>query len=150
MNIKALRKNLRMIWKPNKKVQINEVDDELYLVEFGDGRNKKKVMEMCPWSYEKQLILLKEFEGEQAPKDISLWQCPFWVQIHKPPLKSRTKDRLGDRVKVRGDVAESIVHWGEIFRGKGAINVTKKPVQGKKGLFSRGGGGGTTMDSLQI
>lgn len=110
MNIKGLRKNLRMIWKPTKNVQINEVDDELYLVEFGDGRNKKKVMEMCPWSYEKQLILLKEFEGEQAPKDISLWQCPFWVQIHKPPLKSRTRDRLGHRVKVKGDVAESRVH----------------------------------------
>lgn len=37
MNIEALRKNLRMIWKPNKNVQINEVDDELYLVEFGNG-----------------------------------------------------------------------------------------------------------------
>ena len=79
INIDALRKNLRMIWKPQKSIQINEVKDELYLVEFGDGQDKKRIMEMCPWTYEKYLILLREFEGEQVPKDISLWQSPFWV-----------------------------------------------------------------------
>ena len=29
-------------------------------------------MEMCPWSYEKQLILLQDFEGELVPKEIVL------------------------------------------------------------------------------
>lgn len=79
INIDALRKNLRMIWKPQKSIQINEVKDELYLVEFGDGQDKKRIMKMCPWTYEKYLILLREFESEQVPKDISLWQSPFWV-----------------------------------------------------------------------
>ena len=79
INIDALRKNLRMIWKPQKSIQINEVKDELYIVEFGDGQDKKRIMEMCPWTYEKYLILLREFESEQVPKDISLWQSPFWV-----------------------------------------------------------------------
>ena len=41
INIDALRKNLRMIWKPQKSIQINEVEDELYLVDFGDGQDKK-------------------------------------------------------------------------------------------------------------
>ena len=79
INIDALKKNLRMIWKPQKSIQINEVKDELYLVEFGDGQDKKRIMEMCPWTYEKYSILLREFESEQVPKDISLWQSPFWV-----------------------------------------------------------------------
>ena len=70
---------MRMIWKPNKGVQRTEIDDELYLVEFGDGRDRKKIMDMSPWSYEKQLVLLKGFEGEQVPKDISIKQSPFWV-----------------------------------------------------------------------
>ena len=49
----ALRKNLRMLWKPSKGVQIMEIEDEMYMVEFGDGKDKKKVMEMSPWSYDK-------------------------------------------------------------------------------------------------
>ena len=64
INIDALRKNRRMIWKPQKSIQINEVEEELYLMEFGDGRDKKRIMEMRPWTYEKYLILLREFEGE--------------------------------------------------------------------------------------
>nr|POE76425.1 hypothetical protein CFP56_19872 [Quercus suber] len=92
INIDALRKNFRMIWKPQKSIQINEVEDELYLVEFGDGRGKKRIMEICPWTYEKYFIQFREFKGEQVPKDISLWQSPFWVQIHNLPLKSRTRE----------------------------------------------------------
>ena len=48
ISLEALRKNLRMIWKPNKGVQIMEIDDKLYLVEFGDGRDKKKIMDISP------------------------------------------------------------------------------------------------------
>ena len=62
--LESLRKNLRMLWKPNKGVQIFEIEEELYSVEFGNRRNKKKILEMCSWSYKKQLILLKEFEGK--------------------------------------------------------------------------------------
>ena len=32
---------------------ISELEDELFMVEFGDERDKKKIMEMRPWSYEK-------------------------------------------------------------------------------------------------
>ena len=50
-----------MLWKPNKGMQISEIEDNLFLVEFGDSRGKKKIMEMRPWSYELQLILLQDF-----------------------------------------------------------------------------------------
>ena len=29
-------------------------------------------MDMCPWSYEKNLVLLQDFDGDVAPKDIKL------------------------------------------------------------------------------
>ena len=63
INVDALRKNLRMLWKPNKGVQISEIEEELLLVEFSDEKDKKKVLDMCPWSYEKQLILIQEYVG---------------------------------------------------------------------------------------
>ena len=140
LNIEALRKNLRMIWKPTKGVQINEIGDELFLVEFGEGRDKKRIMEMSPWTYEKQLILLKEFVGDQVPKEIVLWQSPFWVQIHNLPLNNRTREtgweigsKLGEVLEV--DVAESGVQWGRFLRVKVKMDVSKKLVRGKKIAF---------------
>ena len=42
IDVNALRKNMRMLWKPNKGVQIFEVDEDLFLEEFGDGKDKKR------------------------------------------------------------------------------------------------------------
>ena len=53
ISLDALRKNISMLWKPNKNIQISEVKEDLLLVEFRDSRDKKKVLDMCPWSYKK-------------------------------------------------------------------------------------------------
>ncbi|KAK7854624.1 hypothetical protein CFP56_031486 [Quercus suber] len=39
----SLRKNLRMIWKVKKGVQISKIEDEMYMVEFEDAKDKKKI-----------------------------------------------------------------------------------------------------------
>ena len=47
---------------------------------------------MSPWDYEKQLVLLQEFERDQNPKDIVLKWSPFWVQIYNLPFKNKTRE----------------------------------------------------------
>ena len=84
ISLDALGKNMRMLWKPNKVVQISEIDEDLFLVEFGDGKGKKRVIEMCPWSYEKQLVLIRDFEGELTPKEIDI----RWGSVLDPDLQS--------------------------------------------------------------
>ena len=61
----------------NKGVHISDIDEDLFLVEFGDKRDKQKIMDMCPWSYEKNLVLLQVFDEDVALKDIKLQCCPF-------------------------------------------------------------------------
>ena len=133
INVDALRKNLRMLWKPNKGVQISEIEDELLLVEFGDEKDKKKVLDMCPWSYEKQLILIQEYVGELTPKEIEVKWAPFWVKIYNLPLNSRTKATgwaigscLGSVLDV--DVTETGVQWGKCLRVRVKIDVIKRLV----------------------
>lgn len=137
INIEALRKTMRMVWRTNKLVQISEIEEDLFLVEFGDPKDKKKVLEMCPWSFEKNLVLLQEFSGDLVPKEIDLKWSPFWVQVSNLPLKSRTKEtgmvlgsKLGKAIDV--DVPENGVHWGRYLRVKVQLDVTKKLIQAKK------------------
>ena len=143
ISIEALRKNMRMLWKPNKSVQISEVDEELFMVEFGDGRDKKKVLDMCPWSYEKQLVLLQEFDGKFTPKEVEMRWAPFWVQIFNLPLNCRTKEiglaigtKLGEVLET--DVQESGVQWGTCLRVKVRLDVTKRLIRRKKILVEGG------------
>ncbi|XP_050241424.1 uncharacterized protein At4g02000-like [Quercus robur] len=137
INIDALRKNLRMLWKLNKGVQISELEEDLYLVEFGDEKDKRKVLDMCPWSYEKQLVLIQEFDGKLTPKEIEVKWAPFWVQIYNLPLNSRTRETgwaigscLGAVIDV--DVSESGVQWGKCLRVRVRVDVTKRLVRGKR------------------
>ncbi|KAK7844003.1 uncharacterized protein CFP56_011704 [Quercus suber] len=137
VSLDALRKNMRMLWKTNKGVQISEIEDDLFLVEFGDGKDKQKILDMCPWSFEKQLVLMQEFEGEQIPKDIVMKWAPFWIQIFNLPLKSRTKEagwtigsKIGEVLEV--DVPDSGVQWSKFLRVRVRMDVTKKLIRGKK------------------
>ena len=143
INLDALRKNMRMLWKTNKGVRISKIDDELFLVEFGDGKDKKKVVEMCPWSYENQLVLMQDFEGELTPKEIDIRWAPFWIQIHNLPLKCRTKETgwaIGSSVGLvlDVDVPESGVQWGKCLRVRVRIDATKRLVRGKKITIEEG------------
>ena len=72
ISLDTLRKNLRMLWKTNKWVNISELEVDLFMVEFGNGKDKKKVLDMSPWSFEKQLLIIQEFVGEQTPKEMEL------------------------------------------------------------------------------
>ena len=118
ISLDALRKNMRMLWKPNKGVQISEIDEDLFLVEFKDGKDKKRAIEMCPWSYEKQLVLIQDFEGEHTPKEIDIRLALFWIQIYNLLLKCRTKETgwaIGSSLGLVMDVnvPESRVQWGK-------------------------------------
>ena len=135
--LEALRKNIRMLWKPNKSLQLSVISDDLFLAEFEDERDKRRVMDMRPWHYEKQLVLLKEFDGEKDPKDMTLKWSPFWVQIYNLPLKSRTRETgraigasLGQVLEV--DVEDTGVQWGRCLRVKVEIDVTRKLIRGRK------------------
>ena len=139
----ALRKNFRMLWKPNKSMGISVIGDELFLVEFEDDRDKRRVLEMRPWHYEKQLVLLQEFDGKRDPKDIVLRWSPFWVQIYNLPLNHRTRETgmaigasLGEVLEV--DVADSGVQWGLCLRVRVSLDVSRKLIRGKRILGEEG------------
>ena len=144
VSVDALKKNLRMLWKPNKGLQVGEIEDNLYLAKFGDSQDKKKVMEMRPWSFEKQLVLMREFEGELVPKEITLRWSPFWIQIHNLPLKCTTSGtgkaigaKIGEVLEV--DVPEKGVQWGKYLKVGVNVDMMKKLVRGKKVCIEEGG-----------
>lgn len=137
INIEALRKTMRILWQTNKPVQISKIEEDLFLVEFGDPKDKKRILEMCPWSFEKHLVLLQEFSRDLVPKEIDLKWSPFWVQVSNLPLKSTTKEmgleissKLGKVLDI--DVLENGVHWGRYLHIRIQLDVTRKLIRAKK------------------
>nr|POE93749.1 hypothetical protein CFP56_30519 [Quercus suber] len=137
VSMEALRKNLRMMWKLKKEMLLSEVEEDLFLVEFRDEKDKKKVMDMSPWSYDKQLVIIQDLDAELTPKEMELKWSPFWVQMFNLPLKSRTREtgyeigsKVGEVLEV--DVPDSGVQWGKCLRVRIRIDVSKRLMRGKR------------------
>lgn len=55
--------------------------DGIMLVEFKDLSDKNRVIADGPWKFDNSLILVKEFEGQQQVKSITMNGASFWVRV---------------------------------------------------------------------
>jgi hypothetical protein len=84
---------------------INEVQENLWLFEFEEDGDKQKVLAGRPWSCDRTLLVLNEFDRRLAPSQMEFQYSPIWVQIHNMLLEcmnrggypNRTNDRRSGR-----------------------------------------------------
>ena len=74
------------IWKLKRDLIIKEVEEKIYIFRFGNWVEKERVLFQQPWSFNKALMVIREFDGKYTVDSIELSWCPFWVQIHGIPL----------------------------------------------------------------
>ena len=67
------------IWKLKGDLDIKEVDEKVYIFSFGKWVEKERVLIQQPWSFNKALLVMKEFDGKNITNSIELSWCPFWV-----------------------------------------------------------------------
>ena len=46
------------------------------------------VLDRSPWSFDKRLVLLKQFEGDLSPGNVKFQRSPFWIRALNIPIKS--------------------------------------------------------------
>ena len=106
VNMEAMRSVFIKIWKVSAGLSIREIDDRIFIFRFGNGLEKEREIQKQPWSFNKSLLVLRDFDGMSKPEDINMDWCPFWVQVHGLPLglmNERIGLVLGESI---GDVEE--------------------------------------------
>lgn len=88
------------------KVTFKEVLDNAWLFQFEDGDDKRHVMEGRPWSFDRQVLVLNDFDGSVPPALMKFTHSPFWIQMHDMPLLCMNK-AMGTRIgKSLGELFE--------------------------------------------
>lgn len=66
-NKEAFKTILSWIWRTVGRVTFSERHYNLWLIEFSDTKDKSRVMEGRPWSFDHQILVLCEHDGKTPP-----------------------------------------------------------------------------------
>ena len=121
VNKEAFKSVLSTIWRTAWGVKFKDFKDNVWLFEFSDQIDKRRVMDGMPWSFDRQNLVLNEFDGSIPLSQLEFNRFPFWIQVHDMPLICMNKsvgtkigNSLGELVEV--DVAGDGMGWGSDLR----------------------------------
>jgi hypothetical protein len=67
-------------------VNFKDLRDNIWLFEFSDQEDKMRVLNGRPWSFDRQILVLNEFDGSTLPSQLEFNYSLFWIQVHDMPL----------------------------------------------------------------
>jgi hypothetical protein len=126
----TIKTTLLRWWRLSGTLSFKVLGENLFLVEFTDEDDKKRVLEGKPWVFEGNLFLIEDFDGRTSPADLIFEHAAFWIRMVGLPLACMGRETgrmLGSSVgKVEIiDTDASGVAWGESLRVKVLIDLKK-------------------------
>lgn len=79
INREAFKSLLLRLWRPVGTVAFQEVQQNLWIFEFSDEEDKRRVMAGRPWLFDRHLLILNNFDGGTPPSQMAFTHSPFWV-----------------------------------------------------------------------
>ncbi|KAL0405216.1 UNVERIFIED_CONTAM: hypothetical protein Slati_3835500 [Sesamum latifolium] len=141
--IEYLRSMLASIINPLKGMETTELGGSRLLFKFNHALDRNMMMEGCPWTFERQLLVLRTVESEENPHTVELNWCPFYVHIHGLPMRQRTASManiIGSRIgKVLEGTHNTNQSWDSLMRIRVALDI-RKPIMRFLKISSKSGG----------
>lgn len=132
----TIRTTLLRGWKPSGTPSFKVLGDNLFLVDFVDEKDKKRVLEGRPWVFEGNLFAVEDYDGLTIPAKIPFDKETFWVRMLNLPLACMSLNvghqigsAMGHVEEV--DVDEGGMGWGEYLRVKITLDLQKPLMRGR-------------------
>ncbi|KAL0284354.1 UNVERIFIED_CONTAM: hypothetical protein Sangu_2830200 [Sesamum angustifolium] len=106
-----------------------------FLWEFNHSVDRNQLLEGCPWSFKKNMLVLSSIDLNENPQDVNLDWAEFHIHVHGLPINKISREiasfignHLGRFIDIDMD---SVGHvWGSYMWIRVSIDVTKplKPI----------------------
>ncbi|KAF5458477.1 hypothetical protein F2P56_022503 [Juglans regia] len=136
VNRQAFRTTMSKVWRSEGWFQFKDVGENRMLVEFQHERDKDKVLQGRPWSFDRNLICIQELDGQVPLKEITFNRELFWVQAHDLPLACMTREigmkPFSGMEKVEEvETDEAGCGWGSTLRARVEVDISKPLIRGR-------------------
>ncbi|CAN1767560.1 hypothetical protein LINPERHAP1_LOCUS10307 [Linum perenne] len=142
-NFPAFRSRMASLWRPGRRVAIEEYGEKLLLFRFNHIVDLKRVLELGSWLFDESLLVLHELKPGEHPNSVELCHADYWVRVYDLPpsfYSMAVGKALGNYV---GDFLEydennMMTFDREYMRLKVRLDV-RKPLKREKKLRVEGG-----------
>ncbi|KAK4430657.1 hypothetical protein Salat_1366400 [Sesamum alatum] len=126
----ALCTTLQAAFNPVKGMVFKTLPQQRFLLKFFHQIDFQRVVEGCPWAFDKNLLVLKAISAEENPMNVNLDWCDFFVHAHDLPIGKMTKpiaQFIGNQIGIFKDVDmdDTGGSWGATLRIRVSLDVTK-------------------------
>lgn len=132
----TIKTTLMRWWKPLGTLSFKVLGENVFLIEFTDGDDKKWILEGRPWVFEGSLFLIVDFDGHSSPANFTFDKAAFWVRMKNLPLACIGKE-TGRMLGASAGEVEVVdtdgkgVGWGEYLRVKIWMDLSKPLAWGR-------------------
>ena len=120
-NKDALLGTMSVIWRLSKDAKVVIMDTNSFLFKFANKKDRYRVLERAPWSFDKQLLAFNDYDGDLQVSDFVFNKTSLWVQMYGLPLKMmhhNIAEKIGSKLGVFQQVNDELIRssWGNCLR----------------------------------
>lgn len=121
INRESFKSLLLRLWRPVGGVSFKEIQENLWIFEFSDCDDKRRVLSGRPWLFDRYILVINDLDGNLPPSQMEFTNSLFWVQVHNMPLICMTKG-VGQKIAASlgevddVDIASDDGRWGRFLR----------------------------------
>ncbi|KAK6119800.1 hypothetical protein DH2020_046455 [Rehmannia glutinosa] len=129
-NINSFKSTIPKLWRVTGNLEIIDVAQDMFFFIFDNHNEIERILNLEPWTFNRSLLVLQEFEGLNF-RDVDVPRhTRFWIQVHNLPDYGMTEkigriigDGLGISLEVDSDSEGRCL--GSFLRVRTLIDVSK-------------------------
>ncbi|KAF2317826.1 hypothetical protein GH714_041141 [Hevea brasiliensis] len=101
INFLAMKQTLASLWRPTLGMTVKDLQGGLYVFQFFHEVDMNRVLDMCPWTFNNQLLIIEKVAGCRHPSEVPLFHVYLWLQVHglrSGFMSTRCAQRIGNDV----------------------------------------------------
>ncbi|KAL0403833.1 UNVERIFIED_CONTAM: hypothetical protein Sradi_2024100, partial [Sesamum radiatum] len=82
-------------------MEVRLIREHRFLIQFNHIIDRDRMLGGCPWSFDRNLIILNVIGEEDNPLAVDLQWCTFYIHVHNLPIRMMTREvaeLIGNRI----------------------------------------------------
>ncbi|PON43114.1 hypothetical protein PanWU01x14_276660 [Parasponia andersonii] len=100
-NRSIFKEVMSRVCKVEKGLEIKKIGQDVFVYSFSHKVEKQRVQDNKPWNFNKALLILKDFDDRESPRNYEFCFIKFWIRVFNLPLHGMTEGAeryLGNKI----------------------------------------------------